>query len=221
MTLCPSPLSISREQRPALGIQLAHDVVEQHERDRSARRRERLALGEQQRQQREPLLALRAVRAQLAAAAQQAEVVAVRPVAGEAALEVRRRVLGELGGEARCVGRTRPRLVAQLATLAEPQRLGDRGEARGEQVDRGGAVVAQGDAMAGELGVPRRQRARRRATAAHARQQGVALCERLAVGASRRRAPRPHRRDDLIDVRAPQRRRALHELEAVRAGRRR
>ena len=51
-----------------------------------------LALGEQQRQERQALLALRAVGAQLAAVAQQREVVAVRAVAGEAALEVGRRV---------------------------------------------------------------------------------------------------------------------------------
>ena len=53
--------------------------------------RQRLALGEQQREQPEPLLAPRAVGAQLAPVAAQDEVVAVRPVAGEAALEVGRR----------------------------------------------------------------------------------------------------------------------------------
>ena len=61
--------------------------------------RQRLALGEQQRQQREALLALRAVGAQLAPVAQQREVVAVRAVAGEAALEVGVDALGELGRE--------------------------------------------------------------------------------------------------------------------------
>ena len=46
------------------------------------------ALGEQQREQRQSLLALRAVDAQLAPVAHDRELVAMRPVAGEAALEV-------------------------------------------------------------------------------------------------------------------------------------
>ena len=58
-----------------------------------------LALGEQERQQAEPLLAARAVGAQLAALAAEAEVVAVRAVAGEAALEVGVVALGQLGGQ--------------------------------------------------------------------------------------------------------------------------
>ena len=135
-----------REQRAALGVELAHDVVEQHQRHGAPRRRQRLALGQQQRQQRQALLALRAVGAQLAPAAQQREVVAVRAVAGEAALEVRRRVLGELGGE---LGRVR-RPASAACSAAAPRRrgrasLGDRREARREQVDRRRAVVAQRD----------------------------------------------------------------------------
>ena len=62
--------------------------------------RQLLALGQQEREQPEPLLAARAVRAQLAALAAEAEVVAVRAVAGEAALEVGVEALGELGGQA-------------------------------------------------------------------------------------------------------------------------
>ena len=62
--------------------------------------RDRLPLGEQQREQTEPLLALRSVDPQLAALARtRRQLVAVRAVAGEAALEVARRALGELGGE--------------------------------------------------------------------------------------------------------------------------
>ena len=155
MTLCPSPRSISASSRAAVGVELAHDVVEQHERHRVARRRERLALGEQQRQQRQPLLALRAVRAQLAPVAQQRDVVAVRAVAGEAALEVGVDALGELGGELVGVGGARARPVAQLGPVAEPERGGDRGEARREQLDDRRAVVAQRDPVARRARRPR------------------------------------------------------------------
>ena len=62
---------------------------------------EHVALGQQQRQQREPLLALRPVGPQLAPVAQQHELVAVRAVLGEAALEVGVAPLGELGGQLR------------------------------------------------------------------------------------------------------------------------
>ena len=69
------------------GVELAHHVVEQQQRRRAALGREFLALGQQQREQAEPVLAARAVRAQLAALAAQREVVAVRAVTGEAAVE--------------------------------------------------------------------------------------------------------------------------------------
>ena len=59
--------------------------------------RQLLALGEQEREQAEPLLAARAVGAQLAVLAPEAEVVAMRPVAGEPALEVGVQALGQLG----------------------------------------------------------------------------------------------------------------------------
>ena len=50
---------------------------------------------------------------------------------------------------------------------------------------------------------------------AQPREQGVALGERLRVRAARRRARRPQRGDEGVEVRAAQRGRALHELEAV------
>jgi predicted O-methyltransferase YrrM len=46
-----------REQGAAIGVELAHDVVEEHERDGAARRGERLALGEQEGEEGEALLA--------------------------------------------------------------------------------------------------------------------------------------------------------------------
>ena len=84
---------------PARGVELAHHVVEQQQRRGAALGGQLLALGQQQREQPEPLLAARAVGAQLAAVAPEREVVAVRAVAGEAALEVAVGALGELGGE--------------------------------------------------------------------------------------------------------------------------
>ena len=50
-----------------LGVELAENVVEQHQRAVAAARRQRVALGEQQRQQAQPLLTLRSVAAQVAA----------------------------------------------------------------------------------------------------------------------------------------------------------
>ena len=141
----------------------------------------------------------------------------MRAVAGEAALEVRRRVLGELGGEGRRVAArasaagsaARPRSPRPSASAIAVKR-------GGEQVDRGGAIVAQRDAVAGELGVPRRQRARASARPLRTRaSSALRWASACAVRAARRRAARPHRGDDLVDVRAAQRRRPLDELEAV------
>ena len=84
------------ERVAARAVELAHHVVEQHQRRRAATVRDRLALGEQQREQAEPLLTLRAVDPQLAALPDSHELVAVRAVPGEATLDVARRALGEL-----------------------------------------------------------------------------------------------------------------------------
>ena len=50
---------------------------------------------------------------------------------------------------------------------------------------------------------------------ADAGDERVALRERARVGRARLGARRPQRRDDLVEVRAAQRRRALHQLEPV------
>ncbi len=73
------------------------------------------ALGEQQREQGQALLALGAVQAQLAAVAQERQLVAVRTVAGEAALEVRRQARLQLGDELVGVERARARAVLERA----------------------------------------------------------------------------------------------------------
>ena len=71
----------------------------------------------------EALLAARAVGAQLAALAAEGEVVAVRAVAGEAALEVGVDALGELGGQRLGVVGLRARPVAQLDLALQPEAL--------------------------------------------------------------------------------------------------
>ena len=60
------------EALAAVGVELAHHVVEQHQRRRAAHLAERLALGQQQREQGQALLALRAVGAQVATVARRA-----------------------------------------------------------------------------------------------------------------------------------------------------
>ena len=88
-----------------VGVELAGDVVEQHQRRRAAVVEQRPALGEQQRQQSRPLLALRAVAAQRAAAGLERELVVVRAPAGVAARDVGLAALGQLGRELVGVGR--------------------------------------------------------------------------------------------------------------------
>ena len=95
------------EARAARRVELRHHVVEQHQR-RALALDQRVALGEQERQQANALLALRAERAQRPVAVDQREVVAVRPVLGEAALEVGLAALAQLLDEpVRVVGRER------------------------------------------------------------------------------------------------------------------
>ncbi len=84
----PTAGELAREQLAALGVELAHHVVEQHQRHAAAFAGEHRTLGEQQGEQGEALLALRAVQAQLTPVAQKRQLVAVGSVGGEAALEV-------------------------------------------------------------------------------------------------------------------------------------
>ena len=183
----------------ARGVELAHHIVEQEQRWRPALLLQCRPLGEQERQQRETLLALRAVCAQLAPIAQQREVVAVGPVRGEAALEVGVDALGQLGGQLLRSGGARARAVAQLGLAVEAELLSSRDEAIAQQRNGSRAIVAQGDAMARELEVPGGER-RARTAGAHASQQRVALGQRLPIGTTRCRAGRPQRGDELVDV---------------------
>ncbi len=107
ITDCPCDRRTLDERVAAISVQLAHHVVEQHQRNCVPFGGDRLALGQQQRQQRQPLLTLGAIGTELAAAVQHREVIAVRPVAGEATVEVAVHALGELLDE--LVGHRRPR----------------------------------------------------------------------------------------------------------------
>ncbi len=142
---------------------------------------EHRALGEQQRQQRQALLALRAVDAQLAPVARDRELVAVWPVAGEAALEIAGQALAQLGHVllARRAARERGRYSSATSPL-QPELRGARGERLGEQRDRGGAVGAQLERAGGQLAVPRRRASRPT--------RGPSGCARAARCAGRARA---------------------------------
>ena len=161
--------------------------------------REHRALGEQQGQQSEPLLALGAVHAQLAAVAEDRQLVAVRAVAGEAALEVAREALPQLGDELLHVVRARARAVLERGRPAA---------ARAAQLapQKGAASSATASArwpaeLEGLAASSRSQVAERRlrgAPGADAAQQRVALCEHprvLAPCLARERA-RARRRPD-------------------------
>ena len=134
----------------------------------------------------EPHLAARAVGAQLAPVAPQREVVAVRAVAGEAALEVAVGALGQLGGQRLGGLRARARPVARARPLPRA-RARPRGSAKrpARRVDDLGAVAHQRDAVARERRVPRRQRAAAGAAGADRGDQRVALGERGGVLAPR------------------------------------
>ena len=128
---------------------------------------QRLALGQQQRQQRQPLLALGAVGAQLAALARGDEVVAVGPVAGEAALEVAVDALAQLRGELLRRRRLRSRPVAQ----------------------RGLAVQARGRRTSRANGLARSRRRAALAVAPSARARGAPAARPSCAASSRLPAP--------------------------------
>ena len=204
------------EPRAAAGVELAHDVVEQHQRRRPARRGERLALGQQQREQPEPLLPARAVGAQLAVVAPQHELVAVRAVAGEAALEVGLQPLRQLGGErlgrrrlrARPVARprARPRGPSPAACSAKRGRSSSTAAARSAI----SAMPWRASSASHAGSEPRPARPARIAATSALRWASAALYARRVAARAGRSA-----RDDLVEVGAAQRRRAGDELEPV------
>ena len=87
-SVCPSPGHEVREHSPARRVELGEDVVEQQKRRHGAALGEESGLGEEQRQERQALLALRAEAAQVARAGEQAHVVQVRARTRRSALDV-------------------------------------------------------------------------------------------------------------------------------------
>ena len=87
------------QELAAIRVELRHHVVQQHQGRPAAALGEQGALGEQQGEQGDALLALGAVGAQSRPVEQQLQLVPVRAVDGEAALDVARPALLELRAE--------------------------------------------------------------------------------------------------------------------------
>ncbi len=119
---------------------------------------EHVALGEQEREQADALLPLRAERPQRAAAVEQRR---GRRGAGPCVVKPRSRSAGaaldQLAAQPVGVGRLRARHVAQLDGVRQPELGRARRERRGDRRDRAGAVGHQLRPVAGELRVPRRR----------------------------------------------------------------
>jgi hypothetical protein len=93
------------EPLAALGVKLAHHIVEQQQWRLAALVGQHLALGQKQRQQSYALLPLGAVDAKLSPLAAKQQLVAVRTVAGETALKIGAAPLKQLSGKGlRAVG---------------------------------------------------------------------------------------------------------------------
>jgi hypothetical protein len=158
--------------------------------------------------------ALRAVQRSSRPSRSERELVAVGAVAGEAALEV---PSGAPRARPRAPRRRAARERGRYSSVASP--LSPRSRRSGERL--GGARTAaarshQRDAVPRELRSQADSVARERAAGADPGEQRVALGEHpRGVGAARRRAQRPQRRDDLVEVGAAHGRGALDELEPV------
>ena len=176
----PDPLG---EDPPARRVELGEHVVEQHERRRAAPLRDHLRLGEQEREHREPLLALRAEAAQVALAGADGDVVEVRAGAGDAALEIALEPRLERLDRRRLAGVVERRIrQSELAGA-----LGERGREHRERVL---PVLDELGAELGHLLRPRRDRLTGRGTDLDAAQRGVPLADRGRVLDRQRRAAR-------------------------------
>ena len=179
----PPARSKSTSARRGGPVELAHHVVEQHHRRRLAPGRDRLALGQQQRQQRQALLPLRAICAQLAALALRRDVIAVGPMASEAAFEIAVHALGELGAQ----------LLRRRSPLtAAGRRARDRRRARARRSSRlnGSAIASTARAAVVHQRDPVARRAARPSWQANRglrRRRGSGRSARCAAPASARK----------------------------------
>ena len=94
--VCPIGADSLTQRAAAALVELRERVVEEQERRHAAALADQLGLGEEQREHGEPLLALRAERAEVAVAAPDRDLVQVRAGAGRAPLEVAGEPLLEL-----------------------------------------------------------------------------------------------------------------------------
>ena len=143
------------EQLPPLSVELAHHVVEQQQWGAPAAIREHGALGQQQRQQGETQLALRAVAAQLTPIAGEHELVAVRAVGAIAALQLAGEAFAQLRHELLDIGSARARAVAHDGLATQPKLGRPRCERLVQKLHHAFAVFPQGDRVTSQLAIPR------------------------------------------------------------------
>src|SRR6185295_15632437 len=197
-------------KRPAtFGIELREHVVEEQQRRDAAPFDEDGCLREEQREHREPLLALRAVAPQVAVAGEDRHVVEMRAEARRAALEVPREARLEL------LARHRPALVAQPAGL-EPELRRQLLERRREYLQR---LSSRGDELRAERGNllrPRLDSVLRGEALRDPPERGVPLPDRGAVLGGQPGARRKKPTERSVEVRPADGGRALDDPEPVR-----
>ena len=200
----PAAVREMLDEQPAVGrVELAADVVEEHQRRRPPVVEQRPPLGEQERQERGALLALGAVTAQGAAAGLEGELVVVRAPPGVAARDVRLAALGQLGGELGRAVAPRCAVGIEAAVAASPSASAARRTARRA---RSTACGPDGDQL--DPGRRRARGPRRRASAvavepARIRPSSALRCASAArVTAPGLGAGRPQRGAEAVQVSA-------------------
>ena len=129
ISVCPCPANRSREGRAPALVELGEDVIEQEQRRRGAPFGQERRLGEDQREDREALLSLRAEAAQVAVVRADLDVVQVRAETRRSAIEI------VVEPRLERIGRRRLGFVAEL-TAREPELVRTLDEERAEQRDR-------------------------------------------------------------------------------------
>ena len=205
------------KQLAALAVELAHDVVEQHQRRAAAFAGEHRALGQQQRQQRQTLLTLGAVDAQLAPVAQDRELVAVR------SMRRRSHARGRRAGAraARPANSSSP--TARERGRYSSVDLGRRTRAAPARSANGSASRATAAARWARSSSARlaSSRSHVESVACEARAERMRPSSALRWASTREyspagvRARRPDGGDHLVEVGSAEGRRPLHELETI------
>ena len=118
--------------------------------------RNRVALGEQERQERHTLLALGAERAQVTSIERNGELVAMRAVSGEAPLHVLAHALSELGSQLFGLRGGGAGPVGNRQFAVQPQRRSDPCVPLCNRVECMTTIAHERDAVARELHIPTR-----------------------------------------------------------------